>query len=506
VSAGPRRPARKTAEETAPAPEETQRKAKAPRDEIVLDVVNERALIRAAIADRGKRDVLTRTLAPDEFLHPAHSPIWRALRVETDHGLEHDPEVFIRLVAEEGGSDVTYLAELERTAGVPENLDWRISTVRWDACRARIAMGTLPALLAALKDPKASQEQVSNAARAIARAVEGGGARRFIRRGPELARSYKAELRARIATGNFWPWGFGAMDEHWTEGSMPKKTALIVGLSGSGKSTFVAEFVRRLAALGRRVLYGAWEMGTESTLDLMAAAMARVETTRLVRGDIDAEEEIVRLERCVDWLTERITFFDNPFFESSDKDRRGRADNNRSLDVLEGYIAESGCDVVVYDLWERMLIDLSYEGVTKALYRQQNMHDRYNVFGVLVHQLKGKEVEARADKRPTREGVKGSGAFVEVCDQLVGIHRDAQFRRVPDDTIEAICLKQRKGKAFWATRFEWNPDLSLVSGDGVEVPYDPGLENSEQFGDVNEIKVNRGRGRVGQRKPSRRDG
>ena len=117
------------------------------------------------------------------------------------------------------------------------------------------------------------------------------------------------------------------------------------------------------------------------------------------------------------------------------------------------------------------------------------MCQEYRFTGVIVQQMRLKDVEKRADKRPTRESIKGTGAFVEVADLVFGIHRDAQFKAVPDDTIEVICLKQRMGKANWAIQFDWDGDKSSITN-GREVPYDPGLESSSQFGsDIGDIKT-----------------
>lgn len=469
------------------------------REEITYDSTNERVVICAQVASRQVRKTLVRSIAPDEMLVPEHVVMQRALRVMEEHGLEYDGQVFRRIIADEGVPvDDGYIASIEADATVPENLEWHVETLRWDATRARIITGPVPELFRTLKDPKAGPDVLTSAARAVLRAVEGGAqGRRFARRPDELNRSYKAELAARIAAGNFYPSGYGAIDAKLVEGFMPKRTSLVVGLSGSGKSTWTADLVQQLAQGGRRVLMGAWEMGTESIIDVMVAQRCRISIERIVQGDL-SPDEVADVGEAIDWLTEHIQFMDNAFF--SIDGGKGRPSNDRSLDVWEGYIAESGCDVVVSDLWERCLIDLSYDGVTKALYRQQNMHERYNVHGVMVHQLKLKEVETRPDKRPTRESVKGSGAFVEVADLLWGVHRDAQFKRIEDDSLEVICLKQRKGKAFWSVRFDWQGDMGLITG-GEEVPYDPGLEASREFGDVGDIKVDQPR----RRKPSRRE-
>lgn len=468
--------------------------------EIIYDSTNERMIICAQIADAAIRKKLVRSISPDELLVPEHVAMHRALRIMEEHKLDYDGETFRRLIADEGVPvDDSYLEAIERDAVVPPNLDWRVETLRWDATRARLVRGPVPELIKAIRDPKASAETLQATARAILRGLEGGSSgRRYVRRTEELKRSYKADITVRRAAGNFYPTYFEAIDAKLVEGIMPKRTSLLVGLSGSGKSTFTSSLVRNLAENGRRVLFGAWEMGTESVLDVMVAQLCRIEIERVVQGEL-SDEEIPRVNDAIDWLTDHITFMDNAFFGIEGKGRQ-RASNDQSLDIWEGYIAESGCDVVVSDLWERCLVDLSYDGVTKALYKQQDMYARYNVHGMLVHQIKLKEVEQRPDKRPTRDSIKGSGAFVEVPDLVFGIHRDAQFKSVPDDSIEAICLKQRKGKAFWSTRFDWFGSMGLITG-GEEVPYNPGLDSSSEFGDIGDIKVDAPR----RRKPSRRD-
>lgn len=471
------------------------------KDEITYDPTNERIVIGIALADRKRRDTLTRAIAADEFLVPEHSSIWRALRTMTDKGLDHDPAVFLRLVHDESREvDSDYVSGLEAAATVPTNADWYVETLRWDATRARVIKGPAVELVKDLRDPKASSEKVASAARAVLRAIEGGGGRSFIRRPEELARAFASEMEARKAAGNFWSSGYDAMDAKLVEGAMPKRTAVVAGLPGSGKSTFVGDFAIRLAKAGRRPLVGCWEMGAESTLDVMVAGMLGLELERVVQGTITSDE-LDRVKKATRWITQRIKFMENAFFGDELRRGAGKRSNDRSLDVLEGYIAESGCDVGIWDLWERCLVDLSYDGVTTALYRQQEMHARYNIYGVICHQLRLKDVEKRADKRPTREAIKGTGAFVEVADQIFGIHRDAQFKAVPDDSLEVICMKQRKGKANWAIRFEWDGEHAQIRG-GEEVPYDPGLESSAQFGgDIGDVKIERNR-----KKPNRRDG
>lgn len=463
--------------------------------EFVYDAANEALVLRAAVglarSDRARARALVHSISADEFLVAAHCSFWRCLRQIADGGLEYTPETLRQLLAVEPTAPTEeYLEEIETTATIAPNLDWHLQQLRWDATRARVIQGVLPELVRELSDPRVAVERAVTSARSLCRALEGGSGRRFIHRREELAASYRGELLQRREGGNFYPSGFAAIDESLSEGFMPGNTSIVTGLSGSGKSTYAAALAVNMAKLGRRPLVCAWEMGGTSTLDILVSMLTRIPLTAVIRGTY-SDEDHRRLERASDWVNKKILFMENAFFGqlstgTASTEKKQRRSNDRNLDILEGYIAESGCDIVIMDLWDRLLADQSPDAVTDALYRQQNMHREYGVHGTLLVQLRLKDVEKRADKRPTRESIKGVGTFVEVADLIFGVHRDAQFKDVPDDTLELICLKQRKGVANWAVRFPWEGATCQITGGGESIPYNPGLESSQEFGEASE--------------------
>lgn len=470
--------------------------------EVVYDAGNEALVLRAAVAlaqsetgdERKAFRALVHSIGADEFLVSQNCACWRALRKLSERDLVYTPEAIRQLLTLEATAvEESYLQEIESTADVVPNLDFHLRTLRWDATRARVLKGALPELVGDLTDPNVSTDRAVSSARAVVRALEGGSGRRHIRRPQEMARDYSQELRNRRKEGNFFPCGFAAVDDRMTEGFMPGNTALITGLSGCGKSTFAAKLALNLAQLGRKPLVCAWEMGGFSTEDLMMSMITGISLEAIVKGAYD-DEELSRLDRANIWVNKRIKFMENAFYSQvSTDERKSRRSNHRNLDILEGYIAESGCDTVIMDLWDRLLVDQSPEGVTEALYRQQNMHREYNVHGTLLVQLRLKDVEKRADKRPTRESIKGVATFVEIADLIFGVHRDGQFKDVPDNTLELICLKQRKGKLNWAVRFDWDGERCQITG-GESVPYNPGLESVTEFGELSDpsaIKTSR---------------
>ena len=452
----------------------------------IYDTANEQTVIRAAIADAKTRKTLVRTLSPSEFLVPQHGPIWKALLDLVNRNLDFDPATFLDILNHSGirKDDVPYVEELITSARLPKNLPYHVETMGWDATRARALKGPIPELLEAVRDPKAPAQEVIASARSVARALESKSGRRHALRPGEYKRAYMTELRARRERRNLYPLGAEAFDENLTEGFMPGNTAIMAGLPGAGKSAVSLSWCVMLAMMGRRPMYCAWEMKTDAATDVLCSQILNIELKRIVQGTL-ADGEMIRVAKCVDWISRHIKFMKNPFFDELRKSKK-RPSNDRNLDILEGYIADSGCDVFVYDLWHRCLFWTQPNDVALALARMQNIHEEYDVFGLILHQLNLKDVEKRADKRPTRDAIKGTGAYVEVADLIFGVHRDAQFKSVPDTTLETICLKQRMGKANWCVRWQWEGTQCRIS-DPEEVAFNPGLESSGELGDIGDI-------------------
>ena len=457
----------------------------AEQETIVIDASNEAYVIASAIADENVRKVLVHKISADEFLVTKHAPIWRMLKTVSDRGFDYSREIADRLLKDEGADSTTveYLHGLEGEAKLVDNLDWHVQTMKWDATRARTLKGPLPELLKQLRDPQASQTDVGSAARAVARALD-GSTRQYMMRGEELHRSYRADIAARRATiDQARGIGNANFDAKLSEGYIPGRTHLIAGLPGCGKSTLEMALVVLLAKQRRRVLVCAWEMNPKSLIDVGVCHLTGLLLRNVVRGFLD-DEEAERVDKASRWLTSRVRFMANPFFDPANRGKK--PSNDRNLDILEGYVAESGCEVAFYDLWERMLAFRDPDSVASALFRMQGIHEEYGITGVILHHLNGKDMENRADRRPTRGVIRGVNAFVEVPDLILGVHRDAMFKQVPNDTLETICLKQRKGEDNWAMRWHWNGATCAVR-DPVEVAFDPGLEASVE-GDTGSVR------------------
>jgi hypothetical protein len=221
-------------------------------------------------------------------------------------------------------------------------------------------------------------------------------------------------------------------------------------------------------------LWGAWEMKGGMNLELMACISLGWSRQDLTEGYgiIRSYEGKVELQERMHAISQCVRFLKNPF-KHDDKDS-----NARNLDLLHGILSDEACDVFIADLWKRCLADDDPNKEEKALLRQQSMAEELNQHHILLQQQRLKDIEQRSDKRPTREGIKGSGAWIEVPDTIIGLHRPALWKKVEDDRLEAFILKQRYGLWPCAVEFTWSAEHGSVVG-GRSITYDRAGEGNE---------------------------
>lgn len=456
------------------------------------DPVNEIAVIAAAIGDQAILDKLLRRILPDHFIAREAREAWAALGEIRRRGLAVDRA---SLSATAGESVAAFLVEVTRTAP-PGNVDWHVSNLLWDSARATAARGPVPSFLEALRDPKAEPERVRSLARQVALSFEGHEDRRYLHDPAQLVREQMLEIEARVGGHASFPYGLPGLDwfdpdlsgigtkRRMIPGSAPGQVTVLTAISGGGKSTVAANMAIGMAfpegvesdAPGRKVLYGAWEMRGGMTLELLACISLGWSRSELMSGigPVASHEGRVLLSERMERIAQRIRFLGMPFRRKTGE----KASNERNLDLLQGYIADSGCEVFFADLWKRCLRDTSPEAEEDALVRQQAMAEDLRIHAVLLQQQRMKDIEQREDKRPTREGIKGSGAWVEIADTIIAPHRPALFKRMDDNRLEVLVLKQRYGKWPLAVEFEWDAEQGSVLG-GCPIEYDRPGEASE---------------------------
>ena len=252
-------------------------------------------------------------------------------------------------------------------------------------------------------------------------------------------------------------------------GAAPKMITLVTALSGSGKSLVTGLIANEQRKLQRKVLYGAWETDGPLTAELIATADLGWSKYKLSTGQL-SEDELATFERRLCEIMAWVRFWKFPWERSSSATRPKT--NDEVLDRIHGYIADSGADVVIFDLWRRCLVDRRIDAEEAALERMQDMAKDCCAHFILCHQQRLKDVELRRDRRPTREGIKGTSMWVDVADTILGIHLPSLWKPVPANVLEIDVLKQRFGRWPIAVEFDYSPDSGTIAN-ASEVDYNP---------------------------------
>ena len=463
--------------------------------EVVVEfgVVNEQIVLGAIIAGWatiGER--LLNALPHDFFLAESHSRIVQVLAQMKRRKLGWDMATAMSLGGE--GFDVELLAEIiESRPEVPENLDFHVDRMLWDRCRATTLQGPLTALLDSLKDPASDPEQVAALSEQVRTSLRSGTKRRHLRDSKALAREQAVEIAKRAQGIACYPYGLDGLDYYESvdaasnagvpnaerladdrgrvrrvaPGCAPGLITFITAMPGSCKSTLAARISLGLARQKRKVLYGAWEPDSKMTLELLAIMSLGYSRSAFLQGIFTTEEHrnvSQRMEAIGEW----VQFLDNPFV---DRDA-AKPTNESNIDLLMSYIADSGCEVAVCDLWQYCLVTDQPSDESRALKYQQTRLKESRVHGILLHQNKHKDSPyIRPDHKPTASGMKGSGAYLEVADTVLAPHYPALWKQVPKNRFEIYLLKQRWGLPPAGIQFECDLDSGSFEG-GTTIPYD----------------------------------
>ncbi len=447
---------------------------------VQIDVTNEMIVIAAMLVDEEIRDKYVPTIPADRFSDTQHAVIWNASKRILKRKKGFDLQQLHKAVS--GKVTLDYLKKLMSTyPAAPVNIDDHMRSLHWDSVRQRATQDTIPDFLRAFKNNSEKPSAVKALAERVTRSLSVTSDRSFMSDSRHLAAEQRLEIerRRKIAC---YEYGIKALDYYpdgshrCIPGAAPGKITNITAVSGSGKSVLAAYIGLQQARRGRSVLYGAWEMGQGDTLEAMANISFQDKPigNRGVLGSRTASStgqlssnELYSVETRMRKIGDHVRFFDPPF--ASEPTRA--YSNEQAISELHRMVVDSGCEVIVYDLFERCLVDSSPSAERHALFGLQQMHKDTETHGIICTQQRLKEVEKRDDRRPSRDTILGSQAWVDISDTIIGVHLPGLWKPIPTDTIELLLLKQRFGKWPQAMVFEWDGDRMRIEN-GVDVDFE----------------------------------
>ena len=450
-----------------------------------FDVENEQLIISAMMSNRRLCRRIVSEVAVNEFVAKRHRIIFDGLQFLLNRRLSFSIDTLSVALSGRDFGGAVYLRDLKE-AFEPnvDNVDFHLDKLRRDAIKFRVKSGAFLDLTDLLDDPAASLSKIESAIGEIRSELRRGDNARTAQliSGDDAIKEYDREVNARESL-EFRGFNLLELDERLTEALAPGLFSIIAARTSIGKSTFVANVVRKLAVRKIRTLYAPLETKWIAAIDTLITSMTGLPYDRYIRNP----EQLTKAER------EKINRAKNRLF----KNRRLKIwrPEIRSIDALENEIASGNYDVVFIDLFENLLSSLDQKDIALALKRIQKMAQDYNVHICAVHQIR-RDVVKRNERRPRLDDLKNSGGYEESADLVLLLHRDYYYRLLSgdltddeEDIMEVWISKQRRGRTNVCVAFRFDAECGRIGE--YDLDYVPNLygEGSKSKFSGDELKT-----------------
>ena len=237
------------------------------------------------------------------------------------------------------------------------------------------------------------------------------------------------------------PTGFDDIDRK-TRGLQPGDMVIVAARPSMGKTSLVLNMCQHVATHGGVAGFFSLEMSKESLFMRMLASEAKIDTYRLLSGQI-GQREYGQITQALETLSESQLFIDDTagisVLEMRAKARRLKAEHGLSLLAIDYIQLMTGRGRFENRTLELASISRSLKGLAKEL----------SVPIVVLSQL-SRASESRSDKRPQLSDLRESGALEQDADVVALIFREEMYKLGDqpsdnDGVAEIIIAKQRNG-------------------------------------------------------------
>jgi replicative DNA helicase len=237
------------------------------------------------------------------------------------------------------------------------------------------------------------------------------------------------------------PTGFDDLDRK-TRGLQPGDLVIVAARPSMGKTSLVLNICQHVATHGQVAGFFSLEMSKEQLFMRMLASEARIDTYRLLSGQI-GQKEYGQITHALETLSEAQLFIDDTagigVLEMRAKARRLQAEHGLHLLAVDYVQLMTGRGRFENRTLELASISRSLKGLAKEL----------SVPIIVLSQL-SRAPEARSDKRPQLSDLRESGALEQDADVVALIFREEMYKlgdepSENDGVAEIIVAKQRNG-------------------------------------------------------------
>jgi Replicative DNA helicase len=425
----------------------------------------ERAILGSLIVYPELQKPITARLTTDDFYLQKHKIIYQTItdlvyqeKIPNFHILKDALEKQGQLDFVGGPAYIYQLSE----EGVPSDIAYQIIDILKEKTKRRKASEKFKEMLYKVNSEADIDETIGEALRDLTELSKDN--KTSIETLKSVLKNHLTEINEILKNPNVirgLPSGFYELDR-LTSGFHGGELTVIGARPGMGKTAFALNIAFNVASQGKKVLFFSLEMGKKQLSLRTYSMISEVPLSKIRNGSLNDEE----VEKIVNSYTknadilERIVLVDDVSYLS---------------DIMNIAYSVEKVDLIIVDYLQLI------KTKSKNQMRYQELADIVNPLKFLSKKLDipiitlaqvNREVEKKADKRPTLADLRESGDIEAAADVVMFIHREDYYKKennTNDSISEIIVAKNRNGESG-VIKLNFNKRIQKFSELGFNEP------------------------------------
>jgi replicative DNA helicase len=409
----------------------------------LYDENGERAILGSLIVYPEIQKSITASLTTDDFYLQRHKIIYQAILELINQGKTPNLHLLKDLLEKQGQlyfvGGLAYLYQLSDES-VPPDIAYQIIDILKENTKSRKAYEKTKEILDKIKSKANPDEVIGEALRDFKELLKDGKTETknfksiFINRLSKINEILKNPDIIRGVSSGFYEL------DRLTSGFHGGELTVVGARPGMGKTTFALNIAYNVVSKGKNVLFFSLEMNEEQLFLRLCSMLAEINLNKIRSGLLNDEE----VEKIVNSYTknadilERMVLVDNASYSS---------------DIMRIAYSMDNIDLIIVDYLQlvktRNKYQMRYQELADIVNSLKFLSKDLNVSIIALAQV-NREVEKKANKRPTLADLRESGDIEATADVVMFIHREDYYKSVnnTDDSVaEIIIAKNRNGES-----------------------------------------------------------
>ena len=409
----------------------------------LFDEDAERAILGSLIVYPEIQKNITANLTTDDFYLQKHKIIYQTITDLTCQGKTANINILKDALEKQGKLDLvggtSYLLQVSDES-VPPDIAYQIVDILKEKTKIRKAFEKTKEILDKIKSKANPDEIIEETLRDFKELLKDNKA--SIETFKSVLKNHLKEINEILKSPNVirgLPSGFYELDR-LTSGFHGGELTVIGARPGMGKTAFALNIAYNVASQGKKVLFFSLEM-SKKQLSLRTYSMISEVPLSKIRSGLLNDEEV---EKITSSYLENVGVLERMVLVD---------DVSNLYDIIKIAYSIENIDLIIVDYLQLIKTKNKYQ------MRYQELADIANSLKFLSKDLDipiialaqvNREVEKKADKRPTLSDLRESGDIEATADVVMFIHREDYYKKennIDDSVAEIIMAKNRNGES-----------------------------------------------------------